>query len=395
MSLRDATAARLPPRAGTPLRQGFPAVAVPASRLFCHPSRLANTYEPGIETVCQEPLLIPADAALISIGKGWTPPPARQRSGWRRRLTPLLLTRLAALRGGRPLDLGERLAYDARPIFNGNMAHLVQHHLAALGYLRERLGHGAGEVTVILEGQPPRLAVDVFSLLGYEMVATDRPVGANLVEIRLAEFFHLLPWTGCLELPRPAGGGPRRIFIPRRHSRRLENEADIEACLREHGFEKIYFEDTPIPEQWSLMGQATDIVAIHGAALGCLAFQAAQRPRPAFSALPAAPGIRAGGGAGGGTGAGTGTPHPALRPASIGGARLLELFGSGFVVNPFRKFMAVLGGRWAGCRGRITPAVARDIDHPGRAKAHAFDDFELAPAAVEAALAFLGTGDKA
>ncbi|MBS1190927.1 MAG: capsular polysaccharide biosynthesis protein [Rhodocyclaceae bacterium] len=328
-----------------------PAATVPASELFCHPSRLANTYEPGVERVHQPASLIPWEEAVLAIRKGRTLPCGWQGFlGWRRRQA----ARLAAWRGGGCLDLKERLVYDARSVFNGNMAHLVQHHAANLGYLKERLGPGPGDVLVLLDAEPPALARKVFDLLGYEVLATDLAVEANLVDISLEHFFHLVPWVRHLGLDLPPRSGLGKVFVPRRQSRRLANEAEIEAALRARGFEKVYFEDIGIGEQWSILGNADRIVAIHGAALGCLAFQACR---------------------------GDGRR-----------GRVLELFGAGFVVNPFRKFVAVLGGKWAGCRGRVTPEVARDIDRPGKLKAHAFDDFSLAPEAVEAGLEFLEEG---
>ncbi|HJW25273.1 MAG TPA: glycosyltransferase family 61 protein [Rhodocyclaceae bacterium] len=348
---RDRVAIGIPAPAARDLEDVMPVpgVMVPASELLCHPSRLANVYEPEAERVRQRAFLIPGENVVATIRQGIAPPYDRQVPvGWRSRLA----ARLEALRRGPCFDLGERLAYDARPVFNGNMAHLVQHHLANLGYLRERLGHGPGDVAVILEARPAALAVQVFSLLGYEVVATDLAVQANLAHIAVGQFFHLLPWVRHLDIPGWVADTPARVFISRRDSRRLTNEAEIEARLRERGFEKVYFEDMAIVEQWSVLRNALQVVAIHGAALGCLAFQAARSD-----------GRR---------------------------ARLVELFGAGFVVNPYRKFMAVLGGKWVGCRGRITPEVVRDIDAPGRAKAHAFDDFEVAGSVVDEALEFVG-----
>ena len=197
------------------------------------------------------------------------------------------------------------------------------------------------------------MAEDVFSLVGYDVVKTDLEVEANLIEVSVEQFFHLLTHVRHLDIGSWVSGCPRKVFISRRGSRRLTNEAEIEASLRAEGFEKVYFENIPILEQWSIMRDATDIIAIHGAALGGLAFQAARED-----------GLQ---------------------------ARLIELFGAGFVVNPFRKFMAVLGGEWVGCRGKITPEVVRDIDEPGRAKSHAFDDFELSFEAIETALRWAGT----
>jgi Glycosyltransferase 61 len=322
-----------------------PSAIVPESKLFCHPSRLANTHEPGVEVVHQPAFSIPSEEIGISIKHATTPSQVQQGGlSWRGKLAH----RYECFRAGRILDLKERFVYDARNIDNSNMAHLVHHHLAKLGYLKGRHGHDQRDVLVILQGRPASMAVRVFSLLGYEVLRTYLPVRANLVEISRVNFFHLLPWVRYLNINWPSVLGPQKVFISRKETRRLTNEREVEAALRERGYEKIYFEEIPIVEQWSIMRNANHIAAIHGAALGCLAFQSS-------------------------------------RPDSQR-AQLLELFGAGFVVNPFRKYMAVLGGRWVGCRGRITPEVARDIDLPEKARAHAFDDFELSVRAIEAAL---------
>jgi Glycosyltransferase 61 len=314
----------------------MPAVVVPDGNLFCHPSRLANTYEPGVEKIIQNSFIIPRENVRLSIRHGVTLPYAEQIAlGWKRRL----LTQASLLLGVQSINLHERLAYDTRSIFNGNMAHLVQHHIANLGYLKEQTGYGSTDVTIILDSRPPELAARVFALLGYEVCKTDLPVTANLVEVSSSNFFHLLPWVRHVDVDWLSDDGPKKIFLSRKHTRKLTNESEVEHFLRGHGFQKVYFEDMSIREQWSMMRNANYVVAIHGAALGNLAFQASRTDGR--------------------------------------NVNLIELFSSGFVVNPYRKFMAVLGGDWVGCRGRITPQIVEDIDVPGKLKAHAFDDFEL------------------
>jgi hypothetical protein len=325
----------------------FPAVHVPPSEIVCHPSRISNTYEPCAERVIQPGCFVPEQrlATLIELRTSAapvTPGGSRIRAAAKR-----LLARSSA-KG--PIDLGERLIYDARFVFNGNMTHLVQHHLATLGYLRHCKGIEQGNLTVILESGPRKMALEVMQRAGYEVIATDQPVSGNVVRLDagVEEFFHLLPYVRYLGLARKSADMPKKIFISRRGTRRLINESEVKGLLSSHGFETVYFEDLAIAEQWALMRNATDVVAIHGAALGCLAFQPADAAEPPLS--------------------------------------VVELFGSGFVTNVFRKYAAILGGRWVGCRGRITPEVARDVDLDGLAKKHAFADFELSPQAVQVAL---------
>lgn len=324
----------------------FPAVAVPRSLLYCHPSRIGNVYEPRVDEIVQPELLIPGEAVGLAIRQGVTRDyPHQTRTG----LGGRLRTAWEAGWRGRTADLGERLVYDARAYYNGNLTHLIQHHLAKLGYIRARLGHGPEAVTVVLAGKAPALALRTFAAAGYEVHRTNRAVAANLLEVDVREFFHLLPFVAALPIAGWRDDTPARIFIARRGSRRLLNGEEIAARLREQGYERVYFEDLALVEQWSLMKNAREIVAIHGAALGGLAFRGRQ---------------------------------PAAWPF-----RLTEIFGPGFVTNVFRKYVAVLGGSWVGCRGKIRPEIVRDIDDEARIKKHAFDDFEIDPQVIATALA--------
>jgi hypothetical protein len=66
----------------------------------------------------------------------------------------------------------------------------------------------------------------------------------------------------------------KRIYISRRRAayRRIVNEAEVEAVLREWGFETYLFEDMTFQEQVSLMAQAEAVVSASGAALTNLLF---------------------------------------------------------------------------------------------------------------------------
>lgn len=73
--------------------------------------------------------------------------------------------------------------------------------------------------------------------------------------------------------------GPRRFFISRRLGARLfDNQAVIEQELSRQGFEIVYLEDLPIPDQIRLFRDADLIVANHGAGLANLIWSL-QKPR--------------------------------------------------------------------------------------------------------------------
>ena len=323
----------------------FDDVIIPSSELLCHPSRITNTYELGVERVFQDEDYIPGCDIDVCIEHNITQSFIEQRNvGLRRKLKSFI----AIPTHNKKINFGEKLIYDARHIDNQNMAHLIQEHFSILGFMSAIYGYGKNDVVIILDKSPPKLATDAFDVIGYEVVATDNAVSGNIISINGGDVFNFLPYVNSLEINFLTDAMPEKIFISRKNTRKIVNESEIDSLLKNEGFEKIYFEDAPIIEQWSIMRNVTDVVAIHGAALGCLAFNKSNKSKNNF--------------------------------------KLVELFGSGFVVNPFRKYMAMLNGRWIGCRGKITPEVVRDIDRLGMTKKHVFDDFELAPEVLELAL---------
>lgn len=321
------------------------AVVVPEARIFCHPSRVANIYKPAVDEIVQKEEVIADETWALSIRHARTAPYSSQRAVGRK---AKLRYYSELIFKGKELNLGHKYFYDARFIDNTNIAHLIQHHLVALGLIRARVGLTSSEILVVLDAAVPKMAVDVFSLAGFEVVMTNLPVDGQQVEVRFNEFFLLLPFVREHGLTHPlATETPRKVFISRRASRRIRNENEVFACLQERGYERFYFEEIPLLLQWSLVKNATHIVSIHGAALGALAF----RDGSAFS--------------------------------------LVEIFSPGFVADCFRKYSAVLGGRWVGCRGKLTGEVASHIDSAANFKKFAFDDFTISPETLLCAMSSL------
>lgn len=66
----------------------------------------------------------------------------------------------------------------------------------------------------------------------------------------------------------------KRLYISRRDAtyRRVSNETDVEALLRDYGFQTITLSDKSLKEQVQLFHQSEVIVASHGAGLSNLAF---------------------------------------------------------------------------------------------------------------------------
>jgi capsular polysaccharide biosynthesis protein len=79
----------------------------------------------------------------------------------------------------------------------------------------------------------------------------------------------------------PAVGGDkrRRIYLSRRTSplRKLQNEDDIESCVRQQGFEVLALEEYPLGEQIGIMAQCEALVSPHGAGLAHMLWNPALR----------------------------------------------------------------------------------------------------------------------
>ena len=78
-------------------------------------------------------------------------------------------------------------------------------------------------------------------------------------------------WQTMRELyALPAKKAWRKVFLNRdrnRYGRYLENEAEVVAMLRQHGFEEFFAENLSIGEQATLFQETAYLVALHGAGL--------------------------------------------------------------------------------------------------------------------------------
>src|SRR5262249_25954966 len=140
---------------------------------------------------------------------------------------------------------------------------------------------------------------------------------------------------------------PERVFLSRKGPRSLLNEAEVAALLERYGFRKVYFEDIPIAEQWSIARNARVVVGLHGAALASLVF-------------------------------------------NRGGVTLVELFHPGYVVDMYRHLTNVVGGTWVGVTGQMPGNLVRELDEKGNARSFAAASTRIDPGALERALRFIG-----
>lgn len=90
---------------------------------------------------------------------------------------------------------------------------------------------------------------------------------------RIREFADdVIDGLGVRDLP-----AVRRLFLPRRErqGRCVHNMAEVSACLRQRGFETVYPDELPWPEQVALFRQASQVVGVQGSALTTTMFSRA------------------------------------------------------------------------------------------------------------------------
>lgn len=168
---------------------------------------------------------------------------------------------------------------DTRPISLNNIAHLMCDIIPTAIYARNSLGQ---KVTVITHTIVPEM-VDLASQFDVPVVVTSKAVVGQRVQIfvtrnlQLYEIERAFDCAATTMLPPQYGAycfpdSPKgdRLFFARRGARALANADKIEPLLEELGYQKVFLEDYPIPQQLAIATNAKHVVAIHGAAMGFL-----------------------------------------------------------------------------------------------------------------------------
>jgi capsular polysaccharide biosynthesis protein len=137
------------------------------------------------------------------------------------------------------------------------------------------------------------------------------------------------------------------VFISRKGTRSLINENEVERTLKEYGFWKVYFEDIPVSEQWSITKNAKAIVGLHGAALCSLVF-------------------------------------------NRNAVKLVELFHPGYVVNGYRHYTNAIGGTWCGVTGQLPENIITELDVKQNARSFALLPTKIDITSLRMVLDYMG-----
>lgn len=310
---------------------------IAASKSFTYPTRLAAAWTPDILEINHPAHVLNRGDIKIYAVQGSTRStaiPTRNifRKAYRNRVTPL--------------SYENEYLFDCRFDTDRNIAHIMARMVAPALAAKRFLPN----LKVVIDANPSAMVTTIFGLLEIPTICTDRNLLGKIVslpkfdvgdyEVMYRSLF------GSFRFPQANHQTPDRVFIARKGERRLINEPEIEALLREYGFQKFYYEDIPIYQQWAVTQNAKCIVALHGAALSSLVFN-----------------------------------HNTVK--------LVELFHPGYVVNMYRNIVNAVGGSWCGVTGQITADVIEELDFKQKARAFALHPTKIDPRSLRMALEYM------
>jgi hypothetical protein len=305
-------------------------------------SYLTDRFDPQHEFIYMPPGIVPGGALRIQISEGAV---ASNRGAGKGGRLARIKQRLRPLT---PVDLGLGAFCDLRHEQFANWSHHLNQHLPLALRARHELG---ADLTIVLPAQMKRYIVALYRQFGFPVLTTDALVRGRLVSRDLdkgASFRALRPALieGIPLSFADAPAGAERLYVARKDSRRISNEAEIALLLESYGYRTVYLEDHAPADQIAMVRAARHIVAIHGAALAPLMFHE-------------------------------------------GGDRLslIEILPVGHVTKFYRVMCSQIGGRYIAVRGRAKPAHVPDIYAMAKPfTRYSLEDFEVDPAALEQAL---------
>ncbi|MEL6518604.1 MAG: glycosyltransferase family 61 protein [Pseudomonadota bacterium] len=244
-----------------------------------------------------------------------------------------------------------------------NWAHFLTNHLPVFFHICDEMGIDAHSATILMPANTPGFIQRAAAFFGLTLALTDAPVDGDGIDFDFDPWIALraerAAWvrgkTGRAALARGLLSGkdtvlPTHVFLSRRNTRALKNEAEVADYLAPKGFQTIYPEDLSVADQFRLFNTAQQIVAIHGAGLAPLLYR---RPNSALKAL-------------------------------------VEILPCGHMTDYYRVMADQVGVPWVGVRGRIKAAyVAPAYALKRRFKKYSLDNFEVDVASIERAFALL------
>jgi capsular polysaccharide biosynthesis protein len=327
-------------------------VFVPSSRMFAHPTRLLCAWEPRLMQIHLPESTKRSAAITIMVQQGVTQAANLDTGRSFRTIYKRLYKRFMP-----PLRLEGSYVFDGRYETDQNIAHLVDNVLIRF-LLARRAYPQLANLTLILRRNASDMVKMACEALRIPFLCTDRAVQGNVVKVQseLRSASHPIIFDphyravfGVADIANYSAETPKRVFIARKLRRRLVNEAEVEQTLKEYGFVKVYYEDIPVAQQWSIARNAEVVVGIHGAALSSLAFNASH-------------------------------------------VKLLELFHPGYIVDIYRDLVAAIGGSWAGVMGQLQPEVVQALDFQVKPREFAFADLTIDLQSLRLGLEHLGVG---
>jgi hypothetical protein len=307
-------------------------------KIFTYPTRLSDSWQAKILEINLPIERITRPEIEISVFDGSTSSLGIEPRNSLRRVYKKFVS---------PVDMSGEYIFDTRHDLDGNICHVLNNISPALLAIKDR----CPKVTAILSAKATTRGQETYKLLGFPVLCTDKNVNGRVIvapwgrngiyEGWFSSFFGDLAFEGYTKET------PERIFISRRGTRGLINEAEVEQTLQEYGFTKVYFEDISIPQQWSIARNAKVIVGVHGAALASIMFNRT-------------------------------------------GIKLIELFNPGYVTELYRRMTYAIGGNWCAVTGQYPEDIIKELDYNQKPRHFALSPMRIDTTSLRMALEYLG-----
>jgi Glycosyltransferase 61 len=305
-----------------------PSYTIEPSMMFAHPTYLSDVYRAAVEHIYLPKIDEPSLDVRVKVATGYTQ--ARLANSLKQKIYCNLPK---AIYNPEPLDYTNHFIFDTRYDLDHHIGHLIDNVLTPLLFARKVLSEHFNrdiQVCAVLRKNTSSLSRQVYAALGINIVCTDDQVYGDVVTVRADHpIANARQEIFDVEFKGYKPDTPERIFIPRRGSRSLVNNDEVEAFLTQKGFTTYYFEDLTPSEEWSIVRNAKVIVAVHGAACSNFIFNQS--------------GLKS-------------LDHPGS------GVRLLEIFSPAFVLPGYRETAHFTNGKWCAVRGQITPEILKELD---------------------------------